>query len=609
MTQGYFGSTEFDRLRVDIRQSVKRLKLSLSSEAEEFLNLGAISVVLAEDTRKSTEHDTLDTISKVLLSSNFSSDSQDITASFKAGRGLHSKMEKNPHLIIEFKKTEFVNVINVNNRADYWGIRSSTLSVSYSTDSDRDWVQVLDLGSPRLGLAAQSSIARYLSVPDEHPRQPHHLKAYLCACLEHKKFEISRAPWQVAINLTDLSSPAANEHDIKIWAAFLAIQYATTDDSSVLHLLNPVDAGRTQALRKAFDAVSAFHFNARFTFNQMLTRKATVLKQAYDWARALQVYELLLEDEPHNHVYLYGLAACLENTNRYDEAKLRYTQGLSLHPDARPVHKQLMDSSYRRFEARAELCTFVEKHLDAITTQGEHASTAANPKSLNKIFCYWAQGFENSPPMVKACQRQLHKYHSSDEIVLISEDNYQFYVDIPDFLIKKTGPRTPFFSDILRIYLLCAYGGTWIDATCYLTGPLNTSFGPDESFTAFQVSHPARLSVWYLKGPADSYLLHTWKQALLTYWTHYDEVIEYFIFHNLFEALYFLDPSFKRERDRHKQVSSSVPHAWYYKMSQVFDPDVMNTIVEQSNIHKLTYKIKAGMESSNSFYSHAIRGF
>lgn len=55
-------------------------------------------------------------------------------------------------------------------------------------------------------------------------------------------------------------------------------------------------------------------------------------------------------------------------------------------------------------------------------------------------------------------------------MVVIDQNNYRDYVDIPDYIIKKLDKKQmslTHFSDILRMALLYEYGGVWMDATLF----------------------------------------------------------------------------------------------------------------------------------------------
>ena len=92
------------------------------------------------------------------------------------------------------------------------------------------------------------------------------------------------------------------------------------------------------------------------------------------------------------------------------------------------------------------------------------------------IWQCWLQGLEQAPPLIKFTLNSVNQYkQTNQEIILITEENVGEYITFPEYIIRKRaeGEITPAqYSDLIRIYLLATYGGTWIDATCLLTAPI-----------------------------------------------------------------------------------------------------------------------------------------
>lgn len=93
----------------------------------------------------------------------------------------------------------------------------------------------------------------------------------------------------------------------------------------------------------------------------------------------------------------------------------------------------------------------------------------------NCIWIYWAQGWDNPPFHVEFCKNSVLKNANGRNVILISDENYRDYVEIPDYIEykKKEGKITiTHFSDILRFSLLADYGGLWLDASMFVMRPL-----------------------------------------------------------------------------------------------------------------------------------------
>ena len=57
----------------------------------------------------------------------------------------------------------------------------------------------------------------------------------------------------------------------------------------------------------------------------------------------------------------------------------------------------------------------------------------------DKIWICWFQGIENAPELVKACYNSVLKNYKDKEIIVLTEENYKKYVDMPEHIIKKWG--------------------------------------------------------------------------------------------------------------------------------------------------------------------------
>ena len=55
----------------------------------------------------------------------------------------------------------------------------------------------------------------------------------------------------------------------------------------------------------------------------------------------------------------------------------------------------------------------------------------------NKVWWCWLQGEDNAPDLNKACLNSLRKELNDREIIVITNDNYNNYVEFPDYIIKK----------------------------------------------------------------------------------------------------------------------------------------------------------------------------
>lgn len=95
-----------------------------------------------------------------------------------------------------------------------------------------------------------------------------------------------------------------------------------------------------------------------------------------------------------------------------------------------------------------------------------------------KIWVFWWQGLDEAPFIIKLCINNMKKYIKDREIILITKDNFSYYINLPNFIMKKFNNGNisiQQFSDIIRVYLMYNYGGIWLDATILIKDKLDNA--------------------------------------------------------------------------------------------------------------------------------------
>lgn len=96
-------------------------------------------------------------------------------------------------------------------------------------------------------------------------------------------------------------------------------------------------------------------------------------------------------------------------------------------------------------------------------------------KYPNRIWVYWDKGFKNAPQIVNICLESIKKHSIGRTVEMLDLNNLDKYVKIPKYILKKYKESKishQHFADIVRSVLLRDYGGTWIDATTYLSADI-----------------------------------------------------------------------------------------------------------------------------------------
>jgi hypothetical protein len=178
---------------------------------------------------------------------------------------------------------------------------------------------------------------------------------------------------------------------------------------------------------------------------------------------------------------------------------------------------------------------------------------------------------------------------------IVDDSNLSDYIALPSFVIaKRPGFSATHFSDLLRTALLSEHGGTWIDATVYLTAPVDgilSQMRPSGFFAFTRPNDPFLLSSWFLATEARNPLMALWRDLLYTYWSEHDALVHYFLLHFLFEVAVTLSDRARAAWEQVPLESYLPPHALQERLLQPYDEGIFVRICQSTAIHKLTHKL------------------
>lgn len=184
---------------------------------------------------------------------------------------------------------------------------------------------------------------------------------------------------------------------------------------------------------------------------------------------------------------------------------------------------------------------YFEKEFDSFAKDYDYNRPLpeAPPERRNRVWMCWWQGLENAPDLVKACVASVQKNAGNHEVTIITLENYKEYIDVPGWLEQKfnSGVITPTnFSDYLRLSLLAAYGGVWLDATFFCGKPeLETYF----AYPIWSIKRPDYLhgsvAGGYFAGYSlgcsyeNRWIFATIRDFFRNYWKENDMLIDYLL--------------------------------------------------------------------------------
>ena len=274
--------------------------------------------------------------------------------------------------------------------------------------------------------------------------------------------------------------------------------------------------------------------------------------------------------------------------------------------------RQSIDKIYYRYQpyiVKALRAKYKSLMLERLS---ENERNHDENKKSNVIWCCWLQGFDNAPPIVKACHRSLQKHIKNKEIRLIDESNRSEYIQLPDFIEKRWKNRQippAMFADLIRLELLIKYGGSWIDATVLCTGDNYPHEYLDANLFFFQYSRKelnrfSGISNWFITSCSNHPVLMTLRDMLYAYWKDFDCVLEYFIFHRFIEMIFRLRPDVVKEMP---YGYSPDCHILARHWTEEFDQQKWDKLTGKTFFHKLAHQIDERIyENKNNYFNHIL---
>lgn len=237
------------------------------------------------------------------------------------------------------------------------------------------------------------------------------------------------------------------------------------------------------------------------------------------------------------------------------------------------------------------------------------------PVQSNKVWICWLQGEENAPPLVKACINSVRHNLPHKEVIVLSEETIPQYVHFPDHITEKWKNkkiRAARYADLLRLALLCTYGGIWIDATVLCTSSDIPKAISDSPLFVYQIMDLSKrddnaiiASNWFISAWSNQPILLLTRNLLYEYWKHTDHVDNYYFFHMFFAM------AARRYREDWKKVpvfNNQSPHTLQFELENDYTADRWDDILKMSVFHKLNRYISLE-NADHTFYGYIINHY
>lgn len=242
--------------------------------------------------------------------------------------------------------------------------------------------------------------------------------------------------------------------------------------------------------------------------------------------------------------------------------------------------------------------------------QNFHFEKETLPDFNGAIWVCWLQGEINMPPTVLTCIQALKHHANEHPVIIISFNNFQKYITLPDYIINKYQSGNignAHFADILRTCLLYEHGGVWIDSTLLTIQAL-----PKEIFIMpfysckFNVDSlyitQCKWSNFFLCSQKKSKVFAFTRAFFFEYIKKENRFIDYFLMDYIIHLGYKSYLEIKEEIDQ-VPINNIYVHSLAPIINKSYNVDIWNKLIQNTYLFKLSWKTNY-IEKSNKKLSY-----
>ena len=225
-----------------------------------------------------------------------------------------------------------------------------------------------------------------------------------------------------------------------------------------------------------------------------------------------------------------------------------------------------------------------------------------------KFWTLWLQGEDQAPPLVRKCFNQIRSFYGENRLVILDSNSIEKYVCLPDFIVTKYKQgkiSMAHYSDIVRTFLLCEYGGVWIDSTCFMTAPLPEEiFNCHEFFFRMPKCFPGAIkaSSWFILSEKKTVIMCMTRDLLVEYWNTHNSLEDYLLYHIFFSIAADSSENARKEWESIPYYNNDTPHIMQRELLNPASPERIAEVSKMSFIHKLNWRFKGATEGTNFEY-------
>ncbi len=240
-------------------------------------------------------------------------------------------------------------------------------------------------------------------------------------------------------------------------------------------------------------------------------------------------------------------------------------------------------------------------------------------KKSDTIWTMWWQGENNLPEVVSMCHASVNRYRGNHPFRILTCDNYQEYVSLPDYIMDKvsSGAITiTHLSDIIRFALLSQYGGMWLDSTVFVADKIPEDIFKSEYFTVRRPLTPKNGNVaqdrWtnFLHAAQNGNVLCRFVfDFFMEYWKTQNYLINYFLIDYAIRLAYDELPQCRKLLDAVPEINDDL-YRLEHTMNSKWDRTKFDEIKKNALFSKLSWR-KGGRKKTFSgeetLYGHLVK--
>lgn len=236
-----------------------------------------------------------------------------------------------------------------------------------------------------------------------------------------------------------------------------------------------------------------------------------------------------------------------------------------------------------------------------------------------KVWSMWWQGEENADKLFRMCIDSARR-HTQHEVIVLDQNNYSNYFEIPDHMLKKHNEgkiALQHICDFMVVSILAAEGGFFTGATVWWSQDKDDLFlripfftPKAESKRTFFISR-SRWTGYVLAGNKDFPLFSFARDFLSEYWRKADQAIDYLMLDYIFELAYQTIPCVKEMIDQLPD-NNLLRNEMIELLGNPFDEEQYKKYTEGDTfLYKLSWKFGnkniTTTDGQDTFYGHMLK--